>query len=176
MRGEARPPTELAACPARPSSEPGDPHHAERAQDTVRVKKPGVSSAPLSSLGAALQRSASWSGPRAFKAVVSAWRAQSAEESDLPVRTAADATSLLLLDLGVLLFRQQCSTWQRTGKAWASESKIEGTIRYLLKGLHVGQRPIFDGICAYGGHLLYGNLGETGASNKRNGQRPLATH
>ena len=33
----------------------------------------------------------------------------------------------------------------------------------------MGQRPIFDGICSYGGHLLYGNLGETGVSNKRNG-------
>ena len=169
VRGEARPPPELAACPALPFSEPGDSHRDERAQVTVSVCVPGLRSVPLSSFGAALQRNALESPPQTLKGLTSAWRDESADDSDLTVRTAADATSLLLLDLGVLLFRQQCSTWQRTGKAWASASKIEGTIRYFLKGLHVGRRPMFDVICAYGGHLLYGNLGETGVSNKRNG-------
>ena len=135
----------------------------------MRVQVPGSSSVPLSSFATALRVNALRSRPQRFKACACAWRDESIGESDSPVRTAADATSRLLVDLGTVLFQQQCSAWQRAGKAWTSRRKIEGAIRYFLKGLRVGQRPIFDGICSYGGHLLYGNLGETGVSNKRNG-------
>ena len=124
---------------------------------------------PLSPFGAALQQNALHPQPRPFKSFVGAWQDATTEDTDAPIQTAADATARLLLDLGVLLFQEQCKAWQRTGKAWTSEAKVEGAIRYFLKGVRLGQRALFDGICAYGGHLLYGNLGETGVSNKRNG-------
>ena len=119
-----------------------------RADIVVRVHVPGWPSVPVSSCATSLGRNALQPRPHTFKACVSAWTDESSDDSGSPVRTAADATSLLLVDLGALLFRQQCSSWQRLGKAWTSESKIAGAIRYFLKGLRVGQRPVFDGICA----------------------------
>ena len=43
---------------------------------------------------------------------------------------------------------------------------------FFLKGLHVGETPIFDGICAHCGSLLYGPLNQPSISNKTNG-RPV---
>ena len=85
---------------------------------------------PLSPFGTALQQNALRPQPRPFKAFVCAWQDATAENTDTPIRTAADATARLLLDLGVLLFEEQCKAWQRTGKAWTSEANVEGGIRY----------------------------------------------
>ena len=122
----------------QPTSEPGVADSGDRAQIVVRVQVPGSSSVPLSSFATALRVNALRSRPQRFKACACAWRDESIGESDSPVRTAADATSRLLVDLGAVLFQQQCSAWQRTGKAWTSRSKIEGAIHYFLKGMRVG--------------------------------------
>ena len=37
--------------------------------------------------------------------------------------------------------REEVVAWQRAGKGWASQPKVEGAIRYFLKGLYVVQRP-----------------------------------
>ena len=47
-------------------------------------------------------------------------------------------------------------------------------MRYYLKGQHIGEKPIFDNICAYCGSLLYGTLGDA-VSNKKSG-RPMDIH
>ena len=86
--------------------------------------------------------------------------------------TAASVITRLLVDLGFVLWQQQVLQWQRDGKAWTSEEKLVGAIGYFLKGLHVGETPVFDGMCAYCGSLLYGPLNESGVSNKTNG-RPV---
>ena len=74
----------------------------------------------------------------------------------------------LLQDLGQVLWQRQCYDWQCNGKAWTTESKIAGCVSWYLKGQNLGEKPIFDSICARCGELLYGNLTD-GLSNKANG-------
>ena len=69
----------------------------------------------------------------------------------------------MLLDLGIALWNDQVWHWQYTEKAWTSEEKIIGCIGWYLKGQHVGETPIFDGICSRCGDLLFGNLREGGS-------------
>ena len=139
------------------------------------MQLPAFEAVPLSAFGAALQHNAMCAKRLPFQAAVSAWRDAGAEPSQPVIRSAADATSFVLVDLGLTLFAQQCQRWKRCGKAWTTTSQVRSAVRYFLKGVHLGQRPIFDGICAFGGHLLYGTFGETGLSNKRNGP-PVNVH
>ena len=133
------------------------------------VQLPGVEAVPLSAFGAALQHNALCAKRLPFRAAALAWHDSASEPLQPVVQSAADATAFVLLDLGVTLFAQQCQRWRRCGKAWTTAPEIQSCIRYFLKGAHLGQRPIFDGICALGGHLLHGALGETGLSSKRSG-------
>ena len=74
----------------------------------VWVQLPGFEAAPLSAFGAALQRNALRARPQSFQTVASAWRDPAAGTSEPVIRTAADATAFVLLDLGLTLFAQQC--------------------------------------------------------------------
>ena len=70
------------------------------------------------------------------------------------------------------MWQRQCYDWQRKEKTWVSERRVIGAVRYFLLGLHVGEQPIFDGMCAFCGDLLYGHLGQGALSNKMVG-RPV---
>ena len=57
-------------------------------------------------------------------------------------------------------------------KAWVSAQRVLNCVRSYLQGQRVGDKPIFDGICAHCGHLLYGPVNRNTAStgNKFTGQ------
>jgi hypothetical protein len=133
----------------------------------VRVQKFGWKAMPLSPFGVHLQKNALAAKAMRVEASARAWHAGIGGAT---VLTAAGVVTHLLLDLGFVLWQQQFLQWQRDGKAWTSEGKVVGAIGYFMKGLHVGETPVFDGICAYCGSLLYDRLNDTGSvSNKTNG-------
>jgi len=136
---------------------------------TVRLQPVNWKFVPLSAFGQALRAGAQGAKPLEVRALAEAWR----EPGERQVRRlSAQATfTKLLVDLGQVLFLHQCHTWSIAGKAWVDEAKIQGAARYYLKGQHVGEKPIFDSICAYCGELLYGVLGDA-ISNKTSG-RPV---
>ena len=135
----------------------------------LRVQLPAWSPVLLSPFGVHLQRNDQKAEPRKLQDFASTCPGGEGDGTPL---NAADCVTRLLLDLGFIMWQKQCMQWQRGGKAWTTESKIAGAIRYFLKGLHVGETPVFDGICAFCGVLLHGHLNETGIGNKTNG-RPV---
>ena len=70
----------------------------------------------------------------------------------------------LCLELGQLLWQEQCHQWTATRKAWMSESRVLSCVRFYMQGQRVGDAPVFDGMCANCGHLLYGPVNRNTAS------------
>jgi hypothetical protein len=119
----------------------------------------------LSAFGEELKRESRKRAPRRVQLVAQGW---TGPDDDGRALTSFGAVSLMLTDIGLLLWLQQTRRWQSTGKAWTSPEAVQSAVRYYLKGLHVGERPIFDGICSHCGTLLYERL-NLSISNKRNG-------
>ena len=64
----------------------------------------------------------------------------------------------LCLDLGQVLWHGQCHRWTCPKKAGVAQENVLGCIRWYLQGQRVGDAPVFDGVCARCGQLLYGNV------------------
>ena len=70
----------------------------------------------------------------------------------------------LCLDLGQVLWQEQCHNWTTQQKAWVGEKKVLGCVRWYLQGQRVGDAPVFDGLCARCGQLLYGHVNRATAT------------
>ena len=78
-----------------------------------------------------------------------------------------DVLDKLLLTLHDALFLQQATAWTRQGVANLAADDTLNLAHWFLKGQAVGNRPIFDGICAFCGALLHGDQNQnTALSNK----------
>ncbi len=68
------------------------------------------------------------------------------------------------------LFLELADEWSRKGKANLTSSDTNDLARYFLIGMHIGQKPIFENICANCGCFLSGITNESdGLSNKCSG-------
>ena len=75
------------------------------------------------------------------------------------VDTSAHACFLrLCLDLGQVLWQEQCQHWTSQQQAWVGEENVLGCILWYFQGQRVGDAPVFDGVCARCGQLLYGHV------------------
>ncbi len=136
------------------------------ASGRIRLQLAGWLPISLSAFGEALRTTRRAAESHPVQVLAGGWR----EAGDAPQRLSAHAAfTRLQADLGQVLWQKQCYDWGLAGKAWATEAKITGCVRWYLKGQHVGQRPVFDGICARCGALLYGSLADA-VGNKKNGQ------
>ena len=138
---------------------------------SVRLQLVAWKIIPLSAFGQTLRAGAQGARPLTVRALAERW--QEPEEGAQRLSAQAAFTKLLV-DLGQVLWQRQCHAWGMAGKAWVDAAKIKGAVRYYLKGQHVGEKPIFDSICAYCGALLFGTLGD-GIGNKTCG-RPMDIH
>ena len=136
---------------------------------TVRLQLMDWKVVPLGAFGQTLHAGALGARPFTVRALAERWREPGERVSQR--LTAHAAFTKLLLELGQVLWQGQCHAWSLAGKAWVDEAKIKGALRYYLKGQHVGEKAVFDSICARCGSLLYGTLGEA-VSNKKCG-RPV---
>ena len=134
---------------------------------TVRLQLVGWRPVPLDAFGQALRAGVQGATVLTVRALAGRWREPG--ERKAQGLSAQAAFTRLLLDLGQVLWQGQCHAWNLAGKAWVDEAKILGAVRYYLKGQHVGEKPIFDSICACCGALLYGTLGD-GIGNKKSGR------
>ena len=72
------------------------------------------------------------------------------------------------LDLGQVLWQEQCHQWTKQKKAWVAEEKVLRCIRWYLQGERVGDAPVFHGVCASCGQLFYGHANKaTGTSGNK---------
>ena len=76
---------------------------------------------------------------------------------------------LLLLDVAMVQWLGMIRKWQSQNVAWTTQEKISAAIRWYLLGQNVGQTPMYEGICAFCGTLLYGTLNATEFGNKWSG-------
>ena len=85
--------------------------------------------------------------------------------------TKEEALDKLLLALWDALFLDQCIGWSEQKVANLPHEQAPELGKWFMKGQAVGERPIFDGMCAMCGTLLYGepNLNTSACSNKRFG-------
>ena len=135
----------------------------------VRFQKAARKAFPLSEFGEKLRANAARKQPASLRTL---WQALQERMQD----DAADATHngcflQLCLDLGQLLWQDQCHRWTGLGKAWISEQRVLSCVRWYMQGQRVGDNPVFNGMCAICGHLLYGpvNTHTATTSNKFTG-------
>ena len=126
----------------------------------VQVQRCNWVAAPLSSFGVGLQNNGLKKCPLRLQSFARTWVRS---PTNCPGIVQEDVAALLLLDLGLALWSEQVWRWQRQRKAWTSKAKIVSCIGWYLMGQRVGQKPVFDGICARCGDLLFGALGEGGS-------------
>ena len=82
-----------------------------------------------------------------------------------------EVVDALLTQLGLLLFHEQVERWNEAKVAWTSPAKTTEAIRWYIQGQRVGDRPIFDSMCARCGGWLYGHMNQSlGGGNKVNGE------
>ena len=124
----------------------------------IRIQAAPGKEIPFSAFGELLRKNLLQKRPRSIQAIASEWVEPGIDSAASRGLTAQGATTRLLLDLGMLLWREQTLQWQQLGKAWTSEAKIIGTVRWYLLGQGVGLKPIFHGICSHCGQLLYGTF------------------
>ena len=123
---------------------------------TVRLQRSAWKEFPLSSFGDEQRKNAKQDSPRALQQLWSEWQ-RTHDTEDIGAGPKA-CFLRLCLDLGQLLWQQQCHQWTVLGKAWVHEEKKLGCVKYYLLGQKVGSAPVFDGICARCGQLLYGQV------------------
>ena len=71
------------------------------------------------------------------------------------------------LDLGQLLWQDQCNRWTAMSKAWISEQRVLSCVRCCMQGQRVGDTPVFNGMCARCGHLLDGPVNKHCATTSK---------
>ena len=131
----------------------------------IKVQRPGWGTVPLSTFGLEVFRNNLKHDPESLQKLMRSSRAG----NDATRENIESVANSLLLDLGMCLWHAQVWKWHRVRKAWTSEAKLCGAIQWYLEGQHVGEKPVFDGICARCGELLFGTLSVAG-SNKCNGE------
>ena len=132
----------------------------------VRFQRAAWKRFPLSSFGGKLLGNANRKKPASLQSL---WAAHQASIQDDVADSSHNGCFLqMCLDLGQLLWQEQCHLWTCMKKAWISESRVLSCVRFYLQGQRVGDSPVFDGMCAYCGHLLYGpvNRGTASTGNK----------
>ena len=83
--------------------------------------------------------------------------------------TPAAVCDLLLLDVAMVQWLRMIRKWQSQDVAWTTKDKVSAVIRWYLLGQNVGQTPMYEGICAFCGTLLYGALNTQEFGNKWSG-------
>ena len=73
----------------------------------------------------------------------------------------ADLLDRLLLVLWDALFARQAHEWTGRGVANITVSEAMDLGRWFLRGQKVGEKPLFDAICAMCGELLHGDLNQS---------------
>ena len=59
--------------------------------------------------------------------------------------------------------------WSEQDVTWTTKEKVHASVRWYLLGQNASERPIYEGICAFCGTLLYGQLNTTEFGNKWSG-------
>ena len=65
---------------------------------------------------------------------------------------------MLLTELGVMQYCDMVDRWNACGVAWTTREQTVGAVYAYLHGQSVGRHPVYDGMCAYCGNLLYGTV------------------
>ena len=81
----------------------------------------------------------------------------------------AAVCDLLLLDVAMVQWLRMVRKWQSEDVAWTTKAKVSAAIRWYLLGQNLGQMPMYEGICAFCGTLLYGGLNTKEFGNKWSG-------
>jgi len=82
-----------------------------------------------------------------------------------------EVVDALLTQLGLLLFHEQVERWNEAKVAWTSPAKTTEAIRWYIQGQRVGDRPIFNTMCARCGGWLYGHMNQSlGGGHKVSGE------
>ena len=128
----------------------------------VRSQRAGWKRFPLSSFGEQLCSNDVRKKPASLQTL---WASHQASMQGEGTATTPNGCFLhLCLELGQLLWQEQCHPWTATKKAWISESRVLSCVRFYMQGQRVGDAPVFDGMCANCGHLLYGPVNSNTAS------------
>ena len=64
------------------------------------------------------------------------------------LKTKAETLDKMLLCLFDALFLDQCETWTERGVTNLAADETPELARYFIKGLNVGNKPIFDAMCS----------------------------
>ena len=75
----------------------------------------------------------------------------------------------LLLSLWDALFLSQSIQWTEDNVANLPSDEANELARWFLRGQAVGAKPIFDGICAMCGALLFGSEAQSATCNRVRG-------
>ena len=129
---------------------------------TVRFQRASWKHFPPSSFGEKLCKNALRMQPASLQSL---WASHQASMQDEVTATSHNGCFLqLCLDLGQLLWQEQCHQWASMKKAWVPESRVLSCVMFYMQGQRVGDTPVFDGMCANCGHLLYGPVNRNTAS------------
>ena len=79
----------------------------------------------------------------------------------------------MLLCLFDALWLKQAEDWSNRGVANMPSDEPYECAKWFLKGVNVGKKPLFDGICSQCGTLLYGNTGGHSALSNKFAQAPM---
>ena len=77
------------------------------------------------------------------------------------VLTKEETLDRLLLILWDAIFAKQSHEWTQRGLANLPVADVMNLGHWFLRGQKVGQKPLFDGICAMCGELLYGDVNQS---------------
>ena len=108
----------------------------------MRFQKKLWETFPLNEFGEKLR------GHAARKKLVSLrslWEAHQAQmQHGAPNATHNGCFLALCLDLGQLLWQDQCHRWTGMRKAWISEQRVLSCVRWYMQGQRVGDTPVFN--------------------------------
>ena len=79
----------------------------------------------------------------------------------------------MLLCLFDALWLKQCEDWSNRGVANMPSDEPYECAKWFIRGLNVGKKPLFDGMCSQCGTLLYGMLGQQSALNNKYSGTPM---
>ena len=80
---------------------------------------------------------------------------------------------MLLLTLWDALFLVQSEQWSERGVANIAVDETPELAKWFMRGQAVGSKPIFDGICAMCGTLLYGAIDVSCALSNKSAGPPI---
>jgi hypothetical protein len=107
---------------------------------------------------------------RPLRVAAKDWRSKYGDDAPLLVAETFDG---LLLQLGMLLWCEQVENWNRQGRAWTSVRETTEAARWFAQGQRLGSAPLYDGMCARCGELLFGHLNQCALGGNRTHGPPI---